>query len=107
MNELQVAEARPGFFLSRWRGLIPLDRLFWWDMIVVASGINIAAAAVALMLLGMKAPLMAALTVHFAPVPYNVFLFLAIWRTAGTVPGFLSSLAQIVAACWLMLATLI
>ena len=107
MSELKAAEARPGFFLARWRGLVPLDRLFWRDMVIVATGINLATAAAALALLGMKMPLALALAVHFVPLPYNLFLFLCVWRTAAAQPGPLASLAQIVAAIWLMLATVI
>lgn len=107
MSELKAAEARPGFFLARWRGLVPLDRLFWWDMLLVGTCINAAAAVVALVILGMKMPLGASLAVHFAPAPYNIFLFVAVWKTAAAQPGLMGSLAQILAAVWLILATLV
>ena len=35
MSEFKAVEAGPGFFLARWRGLVPLDRLFWRDMAIV------------------------------------------------------------------------
>jgi hypothetical protein len=99
-----MSEAKPGFFLARWRGLIPLDRLFWRDMTLVGTGINLAASAAALAMLGVKMSLGAALAVHFLPVPYNVFLFLSV-GTAAAQPGALASVAQIAAATWLVLAT--
>jgi hypothetical protein len=107
VSELRAAEARPGFFLARWRGLVPLDRLFWRDMLLIGTGINAATSAAALVLLGMKMPLAAALAVHFSPVPYNVFLFLAVWKTVAAQPGPIAALAQIFAAVWLILATVI
>ncbi len=107
MSELRVAEAKPGFFQARWRGLIPLDRLFWRDMVLVGTGINLAASAAALTVLAMKMPLGAALAVHFVLVPYNVFLFLVVWRTAAAQPGALASAAQIAAATWLLLAIVV
>jgi hypothetical protein len=105
VSEFRTSEAKPGFFLARWRGLIPLDRLFWRDMALVGTGINLAASAAALAMLGVKMSLGAALAVHFLPVPYNVFLFLSVWRTAAAQPGALASVAQIAAATWLVLAT--
>ena len=45
------------FFRSRWLGEVPLDRLFWRDMMLVGTGINVASSAVALVLLGLKMPL--------------------------------------------------
>lgn len=107
MSELRAAEARPGFFPARWRGLVPLDKLFWRDMVVVGTGINLATTAAALAVLGLKMPLAASLAVHFAPLPYNLFLFLAVWRTAAQQPGPIASLAQIFAAIWLIMATFV
>jgi len=107
VGETRTAQASPGFVMSRWRGLVPLDRLFWRDMLLVGTSISVATSAVALLLLGAKAPLAAALAVHFAPVPYNVFLFLAVWRTAAAQPGLLAAIAQVVAALWLIAASLL
>jgi hypothetical protein len=107
VSETGTAEAGAGFFLPRWRGLVPLDRLFWRDMVVLATGINLATSAAALAMLGAKLPLAAALAVHFAPMPYNLFLFLCVWRTAAAKPGPIASLAPVFAAVWLVLATLV
>lgn len=107
MSESRTAEAGAGFFLPRWRGLVPLDRLFWRDMVIVGTSINLVTSVAALAMLGAKMPLAAALAVHFVPAPYNVFLFFAVWRTAAMQPGPIASLAQIFGAIWLVLATLI
>ena len=47
-----VASVPFGFFSRRWRRQVPLGTLFWRDMVVVGSGINLVAAFVALMALG-------------------------------------------------------
>ena len=107
MSEFKAVEAGPGFFLARWRGLVPLDRLFWRDMAIVGTGINLATTAAAILLLGIKLPLAISLALHLLPLPYNLFLFLSVWRTANQQPGPIASLAQIFAAIWLILATLV
>ncbi|MBZ9737548.1 MULTISPECIES: hypothetical protein [unclassified Mesorhizobium] len=90
------------FFGARWRGQIPLERLFWRDTMLIATAINIASSAAALVLLGLKMPLALVLAVHFAPVPYNVFLALAVWRTAEKSGGAKASLMMLGSALWLI-----
>ncbi|RWK05993.1 hypothetical protein [Mesorhizobium sp.] len=91
-----------GFFRSRWQGRVPLDRLFWRDMLLAGTVINIASSALALLLLGLKLPLWLVLAVHFLPVPYNIFLALAVWRTAEKVGGAKASLMRLGSALWLI-----
>lgn len=71
-----------GFFLRRWRGQVVWQRLFWRDMLAVGSVLNLAASFGALALLALGAPGALAAALHFAPVPYNLFLFIALWRLA-------------------------
>ncbi|BCG70197.1 hypothetical protein MesoLj113a_13550 [Mesorhizobium sp. 113-1-2] len=89
------------FFRSRWLGQVPIDRLFWRDMMLVGTGINVASSASALILLGLKMPLGLVLAVHFAPVLYNIFLAIAVWRTAEQ-SGAKASLMLLGSALWLV-----
>ena len=98
---------RAGFFLSRWRGDVALGTLFWRDMAVVGTAINLTTTLLALALLGAGLPLPVVLATHFAPLPYNVFLFLAVWRTSARAGGWIAQLAPLGAAAWLLIATLI
>ncbi len=91
------------FFRSRWLGQVPLDRLFWRDMVLVGTAISIASSVAALILLALKQPLEAVLAVHFAPVPYNIFLVSAVCRTAGKIGGAKASMMMPGAALWLIL----
>ncbi|BCG92327.1 hypothetical protein [Mesorhizobium sp. 131-2-1] len=91
-----------GFLRSRWQGKVPLDLLFWRDMVVVGTAINIASSALALILLGLKLPLWLVLAVHFAPVPYSLFLTFAVWRTAEKSGGGKASLMMLGSALWLI-----
>ena len=96
-----------GFFRSRWQGKMPLDRLFWRDMLLVATLISIASSALALVLLGLKLPLWLVLLVHFLPVPYNIFLTLAVWRTAEKTGGVKASTMMLGSALWLIASAVV
>lgn len=75
-----------GFWSQRWHGRAPWRVLFWRDMLTVGSAINLCTGFVALWLISQDQPIAWALAVHFAPVPYNAFLLLSLWRTPGK-PG--------------------
>lgn len=96
-----------GFFAARWMGEVPLERLFWRDMIVIGTAINIATSLAALGLLAVKAPLLVALAVHFGPLPYNLFLTFAVWRTAGRRGGWAGFFCQTISLLWLIAAIVI
>ncbi|AZO50503.1 MAG: hypothetical protein EOS58_08430 [Mesorhizobium sp.] len=109
MDESHPARTAPskfgglaGFFRSRWQGRVPLDRLFWRDMVLVGTAINIASSVLALILLGLKLPLWLVLAVHFTLVPYNLFLTFAVWRTAEKSGGGKASLMMLGSALWLI-----
>ncbi|TGV55929.1 hypothetical protein EN784_26545 [bacterium M00.F.Ca.ET.141.01.1.1] len=89
------------FFRTRWRGEAPLDRLFWRDMLLVGTLISVASSALALVLLGLKLPLWLVLMVHLLPVPYNIFLTIAVWR-AAEAGGFKAQLMMLGSALWLI-----
>lgn len=93
---------RASFVRDRWRGEATLGTLFWRDMVLVGSFINFLTGFMALMLVAQGATLWLAGIVHFACVPYNAFLVLALWRTPQcSRPMRMASLA------WLGLMTLI
>ena len=69
------------FIGSRWRGETSLAVLYWRDMLSVGSLINLSTSFGALMLAAQGVDLWIAAGVHFAVLPYNVFLVIALWRT--------------------------
>ena len=104
----QAAASGPfAFFIRRWRRQVPLGLLFWRDMVVVGSALNLAAAFAGLMALGFKADLAVAMLVFHAPLPYNVFLVASVWRTADAVEAGKAYSARLGAALWLLAATVI
>jgi hypothetical protein len=107
---LREATERPssgGFFASRWHGAAPIDRLFWTDMIIVGTLVNVAAAFGAVMLLGLKLPAWIAVAAYLAPLPYNVFLVLAVWRATEGLAGGAASGYRAGALVWLALAIIV
>lgn len=90
------------YFSSRWRGQVPLAVVFWRDMLGVGTVINLIATILALAAIVQGAHAGLAVALHFAPMPYNLFLFAVIWR-APDRNVFTSS----VAAGWLAVMTLI
>ena len=95
------------FFTRRWRRQVPLGLMFWRDMIVFGSAMNLAAAFAGLMALGFKADLIVAMLIFHAPLPYNFFIVGAIWRTADLLDKTKASSARLGAATWLVVMTVI
>ena len=100
----RVSFLQPLFTYARslWRGELPLARVFWTDMILIGSLVNVLATAAALILFVSGAPIALGVIVHFVPVPYNVLLFLGVWQSAARQPSFWSFPAQAAALVWLI-----
>ncbi len=94
--------SRRGAVARRWRGEVSLRRLFWRDMLAVGSFVNLFASFAALMAAAAGAPTAVAVVLHFAPVPWNVFLFVALWRRPDRPP-----LMAAAAAVWLAAMTVL
>lgn len=95
------AHAR-GFFAPRWRGQVPPAQLFWRDIVLVGSIVNVVMSFLALMLAAQGVATAIAVAVHLVPLPYNLFLCVALWRHPGRT-GVQSGAAFV----WLALATLL
>ena len=96
-----------GYFVSLWRADFPLPRVFWTDMIVIGSMVNIVGTAAAMLLFVSGAPIAIGVFVHFAPVPYNVLLFLSVWQAAAREASTWSFLAQVAGLIWLITAIVV
>lgn len=90
-----------GFFTRRWRGEVPQRVLFWRDLVVVGTLINLLLTGVALAMVASGADVALAVGVHFSTLPYNLFLVAAVWRLPAHGVCRWASLA------WLALVTLV
>lgn len=85
------------YFARRWRREVPLPGLLWRDMLGVGTAVNLLATFAALMVAAAGLATWLAAAVHFAPLPYNLFLFLAVWRMPQR-----RMFHSATAACWLV-----
>jgi hypothetical protein len=96
-----------GYFGRLWSGAMPLSRVFWTDMLIIGSAVNLAAMLLAILLFIAGAPVWLGVFIHFSPLPYNILLLLAVWRSAAREASTWGFLAQIAGVLWLAAATLL
>lgn len=90
------------FIGNRWRGAVPTQTVFWRDMLGVGTVLNLLASFMALILVSQGAPSWVAVVLHFAPVPYNLFLFGSVMKSK---PG--SHAVRLAAFVWLVLMVVV
>ena len=90
-----------GFFSARWRAQVPMRVLFWRDMLLVGTLINVLATGIALAMAASGVDMAWAAAVHFTPLPYNLFLVGAVWRQP------VSPVQRWASVGWLALVTLV
>jgi hypothetical protein len=90
------------FLGRRWRGEVGTPTVFWRDMLAVGTVLNLLASFMALVLASQGAPPWLPVAVHFAPLPYNLFLFRAVMRSK---PG--GQAVRVVALIWLLLMVVV
>lgn len=95
------------FFSRRWNGEVPLSQLFWRDMIAVGSVINVISTVLALVILAAKLPAPLAVAVHVIPLPYNLFLYGSVLRTADITETYNANTFKLGATLWIILASLL
>jgi hypothetical protein len=95
------------YFRRLWRGELPLSRVFWTDMLIVGTLVNVAMLLASMLLFAAGVPAAIAVAVHFLPVPYNILLFTGVWRSAACNASQWAGPAQIGAAVWLIAAIVI
>ena len=91
----------PRYFSVRWRAEVPFTRLFWRDLLVWGSLLNLSVLIAGLMLIAKGYPTQWALVAHLLILPYNLFLVLSIWRWPKA-----HGLFKGVAGGWLLLMSL-
>jgi hypothetical protein len=91
---------------SRWRGDVPVGLVLWLDMLVVGTAINVVTTVAALLLFATDFPTLAGAAVYFSPLPYNLFVLIAVWRSAAKVHEPRRSAARACAVLWFLVAAM-
>jgi hypothetical protein len=85
-----------------WNGDLPLSRVFWTDMLVVGTLVDVATLVGTMLLFAGDAPLAYGLIMFLIHIPYSVLLFIGVWRSAARERSRWSLPAQILAGIWLL-----
>ncbi len=104
-RERPPAPSLRSFLTSRWRGEVPLETVFWRDMILIGTTLNAIATVAAMFLVAAGAPTALVMFCYFAPMPWNLFIFFSVWRSADRIPETRARLVRIAAAIWFLLVT--
>lgn len=103
---MNSASLRPhagyGYFGRRWHAQVAWQTLFWRDMVLVATVANLFMGFLALVLMSQKVEVVWVLAVHFALLPYNLFLLAAVWRWSA-----LSSKVKWAAGAWFVMTLVV
>jgi hypothetical protein len=90
-----------------WRGEEPLGRAFWLYTVLYGTLANTIATVGMFAAVVANAPVWLALLIHFLATPYNLFVVVAVWRSAGRYrgPHHWAALARIGVIVWALIAT--
>lgn len=92
-----------------WSGRLPLADAFWTYAIFWGFLINMATTLTSLGLVVANAPAWIAAAAHFAPLPWNVLVLVAVWRSAARpeVSENLRLVARSVIVAWSAFLTIV
>jgi hypothetical protein len=90
-----------------WAGEVPLARVFWSYAMIGGTALNAAATLLAMALLAADASALLALAAFALPIPYNLFVLVAVWRSASAYQGprLLADLARVASVIWAVAAS--
>ncbi len=99
---------RPGEGLGRlWADALPLGTAFWWYAVILGTALNLVATLLAMALLAADLSAVLAVVVAALPIPYNLIVLVAVWRSAGAYAGprLLADLARVLSLIWALAAS--
>ena len=88
-----------------WSGQVPLAVAFWHFAVLYGLLINVVASATFMALMAAEVSTAIGIVVNLLPVPYNIFMVVAVWRSAGAYegPGQWAGWARIGVIVWMAL----
>ncbi|WP_316979051.1 hypothetical protein [Shumkonia mesophila] len=108
-EERDPRPASPSRVRALWLGEVPLRVVFWWHAMVVGTLFNVLATLLFVVVQSLGASDAVSLAALLLPVPYNVFIAIAVWRSAGryTGPPLWAHLARLAVSLWAIGASVI
>ena len=108
-EERDPRPALPFRVRALWRGEVPLRVAFWWHAMAVGTLLNVLATLLFVALQSLEMPDPVGLAAFFLPVPYNVFIVVAVWRSADRYTGPLSvaHMARVAVSLWALTASIV
>jgi hypothetical protein len=90
-----------------WGGRLALGTAFWWYAIVWGTAVNVAATLLAMAVLAAGLSAVLAVVVAALPIPYNLVVLVAVWRSAAGYQGpkLWADLARILSLLWALAAS--
>ncbi len=94
--------------LRLWRGEHDLHDTFWRYVIVIGLIVNMTSSIAFIALITNEMPIAALFVGYVLTIPYNVFVLVAVWRSANAYQGMKTTaeFMRIVSLAWLALLTL-
>ena len=91
-----------------WDGSCPLKETFWWYGVAYGFLLNFVTSLVFFALLTNEVNMVLVALAFVVPIPYNYFVVVAVWRSAGHFPGpqKWADLARIGVVIWMIGLTL-
>ncbi len=99
----------PSRLRTLWLGEAPLRIVFWWHAMAVGTLLNVLATLLFVFLQSLEMPDAVGLAAFFLPVPYNIFIAIAVWRSAGRYAGPLpvAHMARVAVSLWAVTASIV
>ncbi|HEX9771309.1 MAG TPA: hypothetical protein VGA50_19205 [Kiloniellales bacterium] len=93
--------------IDLWKGAVPLRQAFWWYAVAYGLVVNLMTSLVFLALLVNDASPISLIVAFLSPVPFNLFVVVAVWRSADHYrgPKKWADLARVGTVIWLVILT--
>lgn len=90
-----------------WRGDLPLTEAFWFFAVGYGLLLNLATSMLFMAVLVNDGSLAVLVASFLLPIPYNVLMVVAVWRSAGRYAGpkQWAELARVVCVIWMIVLT--
>ena len=92
---------------SLWSGTVPLGEAFWWYAVGYALVLNLVTSLLFLLMVVKDAGTTVLVLTFLLPIPYNLLVLVAVWRSAGRYlgPKKWAELARASSLIWLLVLT--